>query len=94
MFNPQSRWDRPLPRDKVSPGEKVEAGVIFRRGRVLPLWFIFSGERHVIKKMLFAWQERKGCERLFLFRVEDNAGCYYTLCFNREQLTWKMIPYE
>ncbi len=94
MFNPHARWDRPLPRDNVLPGEEIEAAAVFTRGKILPLWFNFCGERHIVKKIFFVWKERKGGEEFCLYSVSDKDGCKYRLCLSRQKLLWRLLNDE
>lgn len=91
MFNPQARWDRPLPRDKDMDAEPVEVTVLFKPGRFLPTAFSLHGNDHCIKRIEFVWKDKKGQNLFYLFSVTDTSNNSYTLCFNRQGLIWKLI---
>lgn len=91
MFNKEARWDRPLPHDDGLPGEVIDVVVSFKRGGFFPLWFFLHGNKHVIKNVQFAWQEKRGKEVFRLFSITDNYDTQYTLCFKFNTLCWKII---
>ena len=94
MFNPQARWDRPLPQADTLPGEPIEVIVSFKDGRFLPLEFSFNDEQHLIKKIEFVWKENKGREIFYLFSITDTFKNRYTICFHRQSLNWRLIPQD
>ncbi|MDD5745782.1 MAG: hypothetical protein PHO30_00820 [Candidatus Omnitrophica bacterium] len=91
MFNPQARWDRPLPNDVQFPGEPVDVVVSCKQAGFFPLWFFFHGVKHVIKNVQLTWQENKGREEFHLFSVCDELNNRYTLCCSRQSLRWRVI---
>ena len=40
--------------------ERIEVGAIFRRGRIRPVWFIWSSRKYVVKAVTYQWHEKKG----------------------------------
>ncbi len=94
MFNPEARWDRPLPQDDVLPGEAIDVVVSFKGGGFFPLWFFLHGNKHIIKNVQFSWQEKKGREVFHLFSVMDNYDTHYTICFIRKSFRWRVIEKE
>ncbi|MFH1093932.1 MAG: hypothetical protein V1739_07245 [Candidatus Omnitrophota bacterium] len=91
MFNPEARWDRPLPQDETLPGQAIDIVVSFKRGGFFPLWFFLHGNKHMIKNVQFAWQEKKGADVFHLFSVTDNNDTQYTICFLRNSMRWRLI---
>jgi hypothetical protein len=91
MFNAEARWDRPLPRDNIMPGNPVNVVASFKEDRFFPLWFFLHGDRHLVKKVQFIWQERKGREKFYLFSVTDTYDTQYTLCFLYQSMRWLAI---
>lgn len=91
MFNANARWDRPLPHDEMLPGQTIDVVVSFKRGGFFPLWFFLHGDKHMIKNVQFAWQEKKGTEQFQLFSVTDNNNTRYTICFAQRSFRWRII---
>lgn len=89
MFNPNARWDRPMPQDNRSYDEPIEVEVVFEKGKIMPLWFSFGGIRHEIKEITYRWQDRKGEEVLHYFSVSDGEDLYQ-IYFSNKSLTWKI----
>lgn len=94
MFNPEARWDRPLPADAVEAGEAIEVEASFKPGKFLPVWFILSGQKHNVKKVNFFWQKKNGRETFCFFSVTDEQDALYKLCFSRQTLVWRLIDGE
>jgi hypothetical protein len=91
MFNPNARWDRPLPQDNSAKAdEPIEVEAIFEKGKITPLWFNFGGIRHNIKEVTYRWQDRKGQEILYYFSVSDGEEVFQIYLSNKT-LTWKLI---
>lgn len=91
MFNPHARWDRALPQDEEYVGEAVEVVTVFKAGKFFPICFVSSGNKHKIKKINFAWKEKKGREVFNLFSVTDENNSVYKLYFCRNTLNWKLV---
>ncbi len=89
MFNPNARWDRPLPQDGQACDEPIEVEAVFKKGRITPLWFSFSGIRYEIKKITYKWQDRKGQEVLYYFSVSDGEEVFQ-IYFSNKTLTWRI----
>ncbi|MBU1087207.1 MAG: hypothetical protein KKD05_06770 [Candidatus Omnitrophica bacterium] len=94
MFNPNARWDRPLPREDTLPGENVDIVVSFKQGGFFPLWFFINSRKHIIKDVHLKWQDKKGLEVFQLFSVSDTNNSRYTLCFSQQRMKWKIIEEE
>ncbi|MCG2710881.1 MAG: hypothetical protein L6416_00890 [Candidatus Omnitrophica bacterium] len=91
MFNPEARWDRPLPQDDAFCGQAIDVVVSFKRGGFFPLWFFLHGNKHIIKNVQFSWQEKKGAEAFHLFSVTDSNDTQYTICFIPGNFRWRVI---
>lgn len=87
MFNHQARWDRELPGDRPADAQAVEVFARFRKGKIIPLYFIFAGSRFEIARINFSWSERKGRNLLYYFSVSDKSDTYQ-LCLDAETMSW------
>jgi hypothetical protein len=90
MFNPEARWDRRLPGDGRQTQESVEVFVRFLKGKIIPLYFVLSGNRFNISRINYGWTERKGKVLFYYFSVSDRTDIYH-LCFNSETMSWYLI---
>ncbi len=90
MFNPQARWDRHLPGDGSREAETVEVVARFQKGKIIPLYFILSGNRFDISRINYSWIERKGRERVFYFSVSDKSD-NYCLFLDVEAMSWRLL---
>ena len=89
MFSPDSRWDRHLPGESHSNEEALEVGVIFRKGKIIPKWFVRNTTRHPIKEVTYEWADKRGGEILYFFAVSDGQALYQ-IYFNTTQLNWRL----
>jgi hypothetical protein len=90
MFNHQARWDRDLPGDSPVDAQAIEVFARFKKGRVIPLYFISAGGRFDIARINFCWSERKGKNLLYFFSVSDKSDTYQ-LCLDAENMSWRLI---
>lgn len=89
MFNPDARWDRPLPLDNQASEEPIIVSAIFQKGKILPRWFILDGRIHRIKAITYQWQARRGQEVLHYFSVDDGTNIYQ-IYLNTRYLSWRL----
>ena len=90
MFNPEARWDRSLPiQDSNYLDEGIEALVLFKRGKVIPRYFIWRDRRYKIKKINYNWQERRGRALIHFFSVDTGANIYQ-ISFNSQAFGWRI----
>ena len=59
MFNLQARWDRKLPGDESCGDGPVEVAVLFRQGRIIPVYFVLRDNRFNISRVNYRWTEEK-----------------------------------
>jgi hypothetical protein len=90
MFKQEARWDRNLPGDTEGGWEPVEVFAKFLKGRIIPLYFVLSGNRFNISRINYVWNQRKGRTVLYYFSVADKNDTY-RLCFNSEAMSWHLI---
>ena len=91
MFNPNARWDREFPEDDNKIGEDIEAGVVFKNGKICPRWFKIAENRYMIKNINFTWKEKKGKETFYIFSVSDENNAIYKICFRPNKFSWILI---
>jgi len=90
MFNHQARWDRELPGEGSADAQAVEVFAGFKKGKIIPIYFIFAGARFDIARINFFWSERKGRNLLRYFSVSDKSDTYQ-LCLDAESMSWSLI---
>lgn len=90
MFNPQARWDRPIPSDASSNTEAVEVIVRFYKGKIIPLYFFLMESRFNIARINYSWTERKGKGMVYYFSVSDNSD-NYRLFLDAEAMSWRLL---
>ncbi|MFH1460372.1 MAG: hypothetical protein ABIG64_08420 [Candidatus Omnitrophota bacterium] len=80
-----------MPKDNILPGEPVDVVVYFKKNKFIPKYFAFNSDKHIIKKIQFTWCEKKGTQAFNIFSVTDENNTSFTLCFNRENLQWRIL---
>lgn len=90
MFDPNARWDRSLPSGQEDNNESIEVIAKFSHGKILPLYFVLSGNKFKITKINFSWVEHKGKFPVYYFSVADNSDTY-SICLNIENMSWKYV---
>lgn len=69
--------------------EKIETGVIFRHGRIIPKWFVWDNRKYSINKVNYVWNDREGREEIMRFAVSDKTNTY-EISYNLSLLNWKL----
>lgn len=77
----------------VFPHESVKVGAVFRRGTVVPRWFLYRGRKIPVKEVTYTWTERQGASVFFHFSVSDGVNLY-ELSFQPQQLVWNVEAVE
>lgn len=77
--------------DIIQLGEPIAVEAVFNKGKFSPVWFIFSGQKHMVKKVQFFWKERKGRDTFYIFSVTDENNTVYKICFNPQSLDWRLL---
>ena len=67
----------------------IQAGIVFRAGKVFPRWFVWEGRKYNVLEINYTWEDHEGIERLHCFSVTDGANCY-ELSFNSKRMIWKL----
>ncbi len=88
MFTPDSRWDRHLPHQSHQE-DPIEVGVIFKKGKLIPQWFIWHDRRCAITEITYQWQDQRGGELLHFFSVSDGVNIYQ-IYLNNKYLHWRL----
>jgi hypothetical protein len=96
MFNPEARWDRPLPQ---TPSEEREPIVVvagfkpavkdFDTVKIRPFYFIRKKEPIKVDKINYSWVEKRGQAKLYYFSVSAGGNIYY-LCLDAERMNWSL----
>ena len=89
MFTPSSRWDRPTPESEES-SEPIDAGVIFRNGRVEPVTLVVRGRKIRVKEVTFRWTHRFRGGLWHCFAVTDGVNLF-EIGFDAEGLRWRLL---
>ena len=73
----------------VEVNEPINVGVIFSRGVIKPVWFVWDGRQIRIREITFTWKTRAGSACIFHFSVTDGRGLY-EICYNAESMRWML----
>jgi hypothetical protein len=74
-------------------GEPVQVGAVFKKGEVIPRWFLYRGRKVLVKGVTFSWKEREGQSLFYHFSVSDGVNLY-DLAFQAENLSWQLESIE
>ena len=69
--------------------EPVEAGVIFQKNRVRPVWFLWKGRKYSVQRVTFQWKEKQGEAWIHFFSVFDGAQTF-ELIYDSKFLQWRL----
>ncbi len=65
----------------------VKVAVIFKAGKITPVWFEWNNNKYLIDKITYRWEERKGRSQILYFAVISN-GELYQLQLDTENFVW------
>jgi len=68
----------------------VKVAVIFKSGKITPVWFEWNNNKHPVDKITYRWEERKGRSQILYFAVISN-GELYQLQLDTENFVWSII---
>ncbi len=89
MFSKDSRWDRQLPHQSYEE-EPIEVGAVFKKGQLIPKWFIWQGRHYPVKTITYEWQDQRGDQTLRYFSVSDGVNLYQ-IYLNNKYLNWRLV---
>lgn len=69
--------------------EPIEAGVIFQKGRVRPVWFLWKGRRYPVERVTYQWKEKMGESLIHFFSVFDGVNTF-ELQYDSKLLHWRL----
>lgn len=69
--------------------EPIEVGVVFRRGEVRPVWFLWKGRKYPVERVTYHWKEKAGENWLHFFSVFDGANAF-ELVYDSKLLQWRL----
>ena len=93
MFNPQARWDRPMPKRKNHHYQTIEVVAQFRPGKIKPLYFILNNQRYEVERINYFWKDYRGRESLYCFSVSDAVNTFQ-IYFSNYSLSWRLVKIE
>ncbi len=93
MFNTHSRWDRRFPQQQAEPGDPIEVGAVFRRGKLIPRCFVWQQRKYPITEVTYYWQDKEGEAVLHFFSVTDGVNLYQ-IHLNNRQMIWRLDKME
>ena len=70
--------------------EAVKVRADFQGGVISPIIFRRGGQRVEVRHVNTRWQDTRGRHRLCHFSVTGANGDVYQLCFDTEDLTWRL----
>lgn len=71
-------------------GDFIKVAVIFKKGKIIPVWFEWNKNKYPIDRIVYRWEERKGSSQLLYFSVMSN-DYHYNIAFDSENFIWKII---
>ncbi|MCX8044833.1 MAG: hypothetical protein N3B18_12010 [Desulfobacterota bacterium] len=77
----------------VSLRTSIAVGAVFRRGAVVPRWFLYRGRKIPVREITYTWTEREGSTVCLHFSVSDGVNLY-ELSFRPERLMWILEAVE
>ncbi len=72
-----------------SVDEPVEVIVLFRKGGIKPIRFLWRGMTYRVKEITFKWKDREGGTAIYHYGVSDGSNAFQ-LGYHSEYLTWKL----
>ena len=69
--------------------ESIEVGVVFQRGGVRPVWFIYRGKKYRVEQVTYRWKEKVGETLVYYFSVFDGVDTF-ELRYDSKLLTWRL----
>ncbi len=72
-----------------SVDEPVEVIVLFGKGRMKPIRFLWRGVAYPVKEITLSWKDREGRAAIHHFGVSDGSNAFQ-LAYHAEYLTWKL----
>ncbi len=69
--------------------EPIEAGVVFRKNAVRPVWFFWKGRKYSVKEVSYCWKEKVGDGVIHYFSVFDGINTF-ELQYDSKLLSWKL----
>jgi len=70
--------------------EPIEVLSVFRKGRVEPLRFKWSGRTLSVSRIAYAWVTRKGAHPLHHFSLMAGTSDVYEMYFDTYAMTWQL----
>lgn len=67
--------------------EKIKVGAVFDGSKVLPKWFYWKKDKHIIQKVEHTWRGRQGEAVLLYFAVTDGVNLF-EICLDQKKLEW------
>jgi hypothetical protein len=69
--------------------EKIKVGVLFKEGKIIPVWFVYRYRKYSISKINYQWCTNRGEAKIYHFSVSDGTNLY-EICFNSKNMEWKL----
>jgi hypothetical protein len=68
--------------------QNIRVATVFEPGgKIRPVWFDWKRQKHTILETTYAWEGKKGGDRLLHFAVRDQGGMY-ELTYDTSDQTW------
>ncbi len=70
--------------------EPIEVIVYFRKGRIIPLKFLWNDRPYVVKRVNARWKENLGAKEHIHFSVQSDGPDCFDLLFDTADYTWQL----
>lgn len=67
--------------------EKIKVAAVFDGNKVLPKWFYWGRNKHLIQKVEHVWQSNEGETKILCFAVTDGVNVF-EIRLNQKILEW------
>jgi hypothetical protein len=71
----------------VEINENVKVGVVFNRGEIRPVWFLWKGRQIRIRETTFTWKTWQGSAPVLHFSVTDGESLY-EIIYHTQTFQW------
>jgi len=69
--------------------ENIKVGAVFDGSKLIPKWFYWGKNKHIIRNIEHSWKAKEGETPLACFSVTDGANVY-EIRLNQKTLVWSL----
>ena len=56
--------------------DPIKVAVIFESQNIRPVWFVWRGNKIIIKKIISRWEQRKGLHKTVYYSITDGYSLF------------------